>query len=242
MVRGRAQVVPLAAWLSLVVAASCQGTNEDNPQTPLNKDAGVTTGGADGAGTQDAPGALLCSKYGGYTKVQQLVDASLATIFNDCKIGGFFQGLQDSDKKHMTDCMEKQIGTFLNCPGVVYDTDSSGTACRSMNDAHQNLGGITQGDFDAFENDIIATLKGKGISSSDISADFVPQINATAGDIVTDQTTDLSQSICVVPGVDAGDDGGGEGGAADASDGASATDAAPDVADGASPTDASDAG
>ena len=235
--RGR-EAVPLAAWLSLVVAASCQGASEDNPQTPLNKDGGVTTGGGDGSGTQDALGALICAKYGGYTKVQQLVDASLAAIFNDCKIGGFFQGLQDSDKKHMTDCMEKQIGTFLNCPGVVYDTDSSGAACRSMTDAHQNLGGITQGDFDAFENDIIATLKSKGLSSNDIAADFVPPINATAQDIVTDQTTNLSQSTCVLQGVDAGDDGGGEAGAVDASDGASATDAA----DGASPTDASDAG
>jgi hypothetical protein len=230
----------VAAWLVLVAAAACQNAADDNTLTPLNNDAGTVVGGDDSASNQDAPGALLCAKYGGYTKVQQLVDASLAAIFTDCKIGGFFQNLQDSDKKHMTDCMEKQIGTFLNCPGIVYDTDGAGTACRSMGDAHQNLG-ITQGDFDEFESDIIAALKSKGISSTDISADFVPPINSTAQDIVADQSQDLSQNTCIVPGVDAGSDGGGgdDGGGTDASDGASPTDAADSAA---ATNDASDTG
>jgi hypothetical protein len=129
-----------------------------------------------------------------------ILDATKA----DCKIGAFFTGLALTDEQHLQDCFAIQLGEFVGCDGKVYagSKDMLGQPCLSMADGHQNLQ-IRSDDFDAFTTDVIAALKNKGMTPTDVSS-VVPSFLSTKGDVVQSGDQGLTQSTC--PGADAGTD------------------------------------
>ncbi len=201
---------------SLVLVTACE--DDDTVAPPLKKDAGGGTVDATIEGGAGVDAAIdpnsLCAKYGGYSKVENLVKASIAAVASDCKIGAFFSGLSQTQNVHLQDCLSKQVGEFMGCR-VTYagSTDSLGKECRTMAEAHQDIDPqIRQADFDAFIIDVTSTLKTNGMSTDDI-AKIAPSFLSTSQEIVQSADQGFSNSIC--PGQDAG---------ADARDGSAITD------------------
>jgi hypothetical protein len=165
-------IVALAA--GGVVAAACNAGDDTLPGNPYDGGASSSGGGdgtVDGLAEPDTllpPGAPLCAKYGADI-AGKVANTLIANVSADCRISAYFAGLQDGT--HFADCLTKQIGTFFQCPGVVYDKDSQGKACRSMLDAHKNVNPqIRNADFSAFVEDAIAAMRANGIADPDITA------------------------------------------------------------------------
>jgi hypothetical protein len=79
--------------------------------------------------------------------------------------------------------------------------DSKGVACRSMTVAHQGLN-ISDGDFNAFIEDVAAGLAEAGVSADDIAA-AAPALTGMKPQIVTtDAGAVLSRGECSDAGTD----------------------------------------
>jgi len=223
------RVRPLLVGLGLAVlllAACDAGDDTVAPTGKKDSGGGGPDATIDGQGNADVfvptdPNSL-CGKYGGYSKVETIVQGVVAAVAADCKIGAFFTALEDKDKAHRQDCLSKQFGEIMKCGGVVYagSTDSLGTACRSMAEAHQDIDPqIRQADFDAFLIDVTTSLKAQGMATDDV-AKIAPTLNSTSGDVVQSGDQDLSNSTCDGgPILDAGPEAAADTGIADAADG-----------------------
>jgi hypothetical protein len=149
-------------------------------------------------------GPSLCSLYGGYPTAEKLASAAVTEVLADCRINRFFSGLDAVRAAHLTDCLGKQIGVILGCPGVRYDIDNSGVECKSMRLAHRTAA-IRDEDMDAFIEDLIAVLNRNGVAQADIDA-IAPGILSLRGDVVTNSAPGYGKSSCEAgtPVVDAG--------------------------------------
>lgn len=193
-----ARVAGLVASAALVLAtgAGCFTSELDNPGLGP-RDAG-SDADAD-AGADDT----LCAKYGGQATAQLLAGEVVQTFASDCRIGAFFSSLSADRVAHVQQCLAKQIGVLLKCPGVLYDFDDAGQPCRDMKVVHARLG-ITADDFAASVEGVVTVLQGAGVAQEDIDA-LAPAILFLDGDIVTSTRPGLSREVC-------GGGGGGNGG------------------------------
>jgi hypothetical protein len=224
-----------AALGALALVAACSSGDDTvagkvNPAGPGGQDATTTDSPADLPDTLLPPGAPLCNKYPNGPQLVTKITADLLTAVSaDCRIDAYFVAPK-SGAAHLSQCLEKQIGNYFQCPGVVYDTDLAGKPCRSMLEAHKNLAApLRSADFDAFIQDFITVMKANGISTADISA-VLPTFQGTKTAIV-ENPRGIGNSQCTCPnditpdggycgadaGIDANDAGdGGTDGAADA--------------------------
>ena len=176
-------------WFDSVLLCSfaLAGCFIDNPN--LAKSDG---GGAD-ASVADA-GPSMCTRYGGYTNVEKLVNDLAPALAADCRIGAFITKLTDEQSMHLTDCLVKQMAVLTKCPGIRYDVDSSGEECRDMPTAHYGLG-IRSDDFDAYLEDLLATMQADGYAQEDIDA-VTPALKFLHDDIVTNSAPGLARQTC----------------------------------------------
>ena len=87
---------------------------------------------------------------------------------------------------------------LFGCEGVRYAgaQASNGLPCRDMATVHRGLG-ISQGDFDALIEDVVAGLTEAGVEEDDINA-AAPALLGLQDVIVEEAgTTDPSQAMCV---------------------------------------------
>jgi hypothetical protein len=189
-----AWAVGIGAALGAYGLVACEG-DDTNPARPNpnssssgGTDATTSEGGDQDTGTVDP---ALCSRYGGFTGVQQITADILTAVKADCRISAEFAAPQ-SGISHVQQCLEKQMGTFFGCPGIVYDKDTAGKTCRSMAEAHKGLG-LRQADFTAFISDTNGVLKAHSLSDSDRTA-ILAAINGTQASIV--QKGGLGNSNC----------------------------------------------
>jgi len=160
---------------------------------------GGAGGGSGGTGTGGAGGGAqtLCEKYGGASNIDSVIRSNvIPEIAGDCRISTFFTSLSEDGLNHVVDCLSIQAQELFQCEGVSYagSMDSQGVACRSMTQAHQGLG-ITQADFDALIEDVVAGLTEAGVEDTDIAA-AAPALLGMQEAIVESEATDPSMSSC----------------------------------------------
>lgn len=158
----------LAAWAVLGFACTVE---EENPASPMRNRG--TDSGADGTATVgegDAPpaGAPLCGKYGGADGVKAIATAILDSAKADCRISPVVS--EDVGQQRTQECWSTFVGSSFMCPGVSFTytatTDSKGQKCNSQLPGVQ----FSNLDFNAFLQDVQATLKAKGLTDDDIKA------------------------------------------------------------------------
>jgi hypothetical protein len=149
--------------------------------------------GGDAAAPGDA-GPPLCTKYGGFSTVQVVVNDFVGALVADCRISRFFTTLTAERVGHLHDCLVKQVAVVMRCPGIKYDIDNAGVECRDMKTAHKGIS-IRQADFDALIQDLVTVLTRDGVAQADIDA-IAPSVLALRDDIVTNSAPDTSRSIC----------------------------------------------
>ncbi len=157
----------------------------------------VDGGMADGGGATDD--GTLCAKYGGADSVAGVVrDDVIGAIASDCRINSFFTMLSDDAFTRVADCLTVQVQELFACEGVQYAgaTASNGLPCRSMQEAHLGLN-ISQGDFDALIEDVVAGLSAAGIDESDIAV-AAPALLGMQTDIVENEGAAATQSSCTL--------------------------------------------
>ena len=182
-----ARVAGLVASTAIFVAAggACFTSELDNPGlAPVDA-------GADADGGEEA---TLCAKYGGQPTADLLAGEVVQTFATDCRLGAFFSSLPADRVAHIQQCLAKQIGVLLKCPGVLYDFDLDGAPCRDMKVSHARLG-ITADDFAASVEGVVTVLQGAGVEQADIDK-LAPAILFLDGDIVTSPRPGLSREVC----------------------------------------------
>ena len=172
--RARVAVVSSMVVVWAFLAYACTSEDE-NPGSTRTRDGGSDTGtGVDPQNNPDAQlGAPICGKYGGYDNVKTIAAGAIARVAGDCRISAPIANLDADHTRHLAECFEIQLGSFFQCPGVSYVSnttkDSKGQSCRDMAKAHQGLN-LRKADFDAFRDDVAAELTAKGLTSDDVSA------------------------------------------------------------------------
>lgn len=166
-------------------------------------DAGDDTtmdGGHDGSTEMDASPPTeptLCDKYGGPDNVASVVQTNvIGAIVEDCRINTFFTSLDADSLTRVNDCLTIQVQGLFGCVGYDYANSqaSNGLTCRSMADAHAGLG-ISQGDFDALIEDVVAGMTEAGIESQDIAA-AAPALLGMQPDIVENDDAMATKAMC----------------------------------------------
>lgn len=112
------------------------------------------------------PRVAICAKYGSYAGVQSLVTKAMGVFAADCRIGPFFA--DPAQTAHHTECLQKYMGAAFECPGVVYDKDSAGVACKDMRQAHGQLK-ISSTDYEAFLSDFVQVMTASKYAQADIN-------------------------------------------------------------------------
>ena len=202
MSRRAPRVVLTLALLFLSGFAACLFIdNPDAQEATSSSSSAGGSGGGGGAGgassTSDGAGGeppSICERYGGYVAIETIVGDIVDAVFADCRIAGYFAGMPPETRKHMTGCMAKQMAILTKCPGIKYDTDEDGAACRDMKTSHAGLG-VRQEDFDAFIEDVVVTLTAAGIAQTDLDA-LDPALSYLKKDIVTNSAPGLSKDGC----------------------------------------------
>ncbi len=141
--------------------------------------------------------ASLCEKYGGPDNVATVVQQNvLGEIAGDCRVSVFFTALEEDALTHVSDCLTVQVQELFGCDGATYAgyVSSVGQECRDMVTTHRGLN-ISQGDFDAVIEDIVAGLQEAGVEQDDITA-AAPALLGLAPDIVEDNGDDLTRDTC----------------------------------------------
>lgn len=162
LVRGGRDATVSAKLLTLfllVTGSGLSACNDDGDDSMT--DAAVTTS------TE-----TLCAKYGGPSAVDQVVHTNvIGAIAEDCRINAFFTTLSEAAFTRFNDCLSLQVQELFGCGGVSYKgaQDSNGLPCRSMSDAHRELG-IASADFNALIEDVVAGLSEAGVEDADIQA------------------------------------------------------------------------
>ncbi len=159
--------------------------------------------GVSGCGSDDdedpaKSAQTLCAKYGGPAAIESVIKNQVVSeIAGDCRISSFFTTLTDEGFTRVKDCLAIQAQELFQCPGVTYQGSeaSNGLPCRDMKQAHAGAG-ISDGDFDALIEDVVAGLSKAGVSDEDIAA-AAPALLGMKTDIVEQSgTTDPTKSEC----------------------------------------------
>jgi hypothetical protein len=179
--------------------AGCSGDDNGVNNNQFVRDSGVdATAMGDSPSAADGPAILLiCQTYGGYGNVSQYAAHILTSVTADCRIGPYFTALDSMSSAHLSECFQKQLGVYFGCPGVAYDKDSAGQQCRSMSDAHNNLN-LRKADFDAFIEDMVASLLADNVSKSDVQQLIYGTFNGFEAAIVQDNQK--GNAMCGCPG------------------------------------------
>ncbi len=219
-VRGLGQTTTRALLLgALVVPLSLVGCSDDEESGGSGGSGAVSSGGSGtsggsggssaGSGGSGGSGgtASLCAKYGGATAVAGVVkDNVFPAIAGDCRISAWFTSLTPNTQTHVLECLTIQTQEVFGCEGVTYAGSSSSIApCRSMADAHANLG-ISDADFDALVEDVAAGLTEAGVEATDIQA-AAPVLLGLKNDIVEDTSGANTKAACAASGGAAGSGG-----------------------------------
>lgn len=140
----------------------------------------------------------LCAKYGGADNIEKVIkEQVVGEIAGDCRINTFFTSLSSAGLMRVSDCLAIQAQELFGCPGIKYTgaKAANGLACRDMVTAHKGLA-ISQGDFDALIEDVVAGLTKAGVSEDDIGM-AAPALLGLAPSIVEKKSqTDASKDIC----------------------------------------------
>lgn len=140
----------------------------------------------------------LCQKYGGAGVIDSVITGPVVSkLAGDCRINTFFTSLSETALNHVAECLSIQGQEVFGCKGVTYagSMDSKGAACRSMAAAHLGLS-ISDGDFQALLDDVVAALTEAGVASGDIAA-AAPAFLGLKDDIVEqDGVTTPTQADC----------------------------------------------
>jgi hypothetical protein len=186
-------------------ATSASGTSSSGSSASGTGGAGGGNETASATGTGGMGLPPLCVKYGGYSTVEKVVGDLVGALVADCRISPFFTSLTPAKQQHLGDCLTKQVAVLMHCPGIKYDTDSTGGECRDMKASHKGLG-VRADDFDALIEDVVATLTKDGVAKEDIAA-MAPALLYLKDDIVTNSAPGSAKQICDAGAGDAGDGG-----------------------------------
>jgi hemoglobin len=167
--------------------------------------AAMFSGGAasttDGASTADFDAAgTLCAKYGGPEAIMTVMQQNvLGEIAADCRVNAFFAPLAPDTLARIGECLGIMAQELFACPSVVYagSTTSTGYHCHDMKTAHTGLG-VSQGDFDALIEDVVAGLSAAGVEQSDIMT-AAPALLGMQSDIVESSGATPSKAACEMP-------------------------------------------
>lgn len=215
---------------ALIVPVSLVGCSDDEDSGGSGGNAGSGAAGSGGTGATGATGgnggsggstagsggsggtASLCAKYGGADAVASVVENNVfPAIAGDCRISAWFTSLTANVQTHVLECLTIQTQEVFGCEGITYAGSSSSFGpCRSMSEAHANLG-ISAGDFDALVEDVAAGLTEAGIEAADIAA-AAPVLVGLKDEIVEDTSTDNTKDMCTASGGTGGTGAGGTGG------------------------------
>lgn len=157
---------------------------------------------AEPTGDGDGDDGSLCAKYGGAANIATVVQTNvIGEIAADCRINTFFTSLSENEFTRVNDCLTIQVQELFGCSGITYEgsKDSNGKVCRSMVDAHRGLL-ISDGDFMALIEDVVAGLQDAGVAQADIDA-AAPALLGMQADIVEkDGVDDPTKLMCAAGG------------------------------------------
>jgi hypothetical protein len=139
-------------------------------------------------------GPSVCERIGGFATAERVTAALAGELLADCRVNAYFNTLSQDRVIHLVDCLGKQIGTILECPGIRYDVDRLGVQCRGMRASHQGLA-IRNGDLDALVEDLVRVLLREGFTQADIDL-LAPGILSLRGDIVTNSAPGNNRTVC----------------------------------------------
>lgn len=153
---------------------------------------------ADTTTTPDTSAPTLCSKYGGAAAVDAVVQGHIVpAIAGDCRINSFFTSLSADGLSHVAECLSIQVQGMFGCPGVTYagSRDARGVPCRDMVEAHVGLQ-LSQGDFDALIEDVVAGLTAAGVEEADINAAAPALLGMQSAIVAQPEYADPSHGLC----------------------------------------------
>lgn len=174
------------------------GGTDGGDDTAMNADGG--NGGSTEMDAAPPTEPTLCDKYGGPDNVASVVQTNvIGAIVEDCRINTFFTSLDTDGLTRVNDCLTIQVQGLFGCVGYDYTNSqaSNGLPCRSMAHAHAGLG-ISQGDFDALIEDVVAGMTEAGIESQDIAA-AAPALLGMQPDIVENDEAMATKAMCELP-------------------------------------------
>jgi hypothetical protein len=214
---------PFGLWVALALATGGCGDDDATPKAAGsgghggeardggNLDTGAggrgTAGDADPGGGDAAPADAashdasasdtLCAKYGGAENVMSVMrNQVISEIAGDCRVNAFFAVLHPTILDHVGQCLGIMAQELFGCPGIVYagSASSAGRECRDMTESHRGLK-ISQGDFDALLEDVVAGLAAAGVEQVDIAA-AAPALLGMRDEIVESAATTTTQEFC----------------------------------------------
>jgi hemoglobin len=98
-----------------------------------------------------SPGASLYIRLGGYNAIAAVIDSTAKYVFNDPQIGKYFIGLSTNSKQRLRQLLVDQFCKATGGPCIYTG--------RSMKLSHSGIGsGLTDGEFNAFYNDVAKGL------------------------------------------------------------------------------------
>lgn len=119
-------------------------------------------------------GNTLYDRLGGYNAIAAVIDDALPRIVNDPQLSKYFVGLSTDSKQRVRQFLVDQFCKAAQGPCLYRG--------RSMKTSHGGLG-ISQGEFQAFVNDVQISLNKFNVSQNDQNA-LVSYMNGLKGDIV----------------------------------------------------------
>lgn len=173
--------------MSVALSAAACSADEGDDKGAAHRAAGGEANASDS----------LCSKYGGAEQVASVVQTQvLGAIAADCRINTFFTTLGDDSFTRVKDCLTIQVQELFGCEGISYAgaRASTGFECRSMADSHAGLG-ISEGDFVALIEDVVAGLQEAGVEQADIDA-AAPALLGMQEDIVERAGDEPTRAMC----------------------------------------------
>lgn len=190
---------------ALALSVTLVGCGEDasEPEDGGGMASGGSESGSGGkmssgsGGKNNMPDETLCAKYGGVSVVEKVVKENVVgAIAGDCRINSFFTSLSDDSLTRLSDCLAIQVEELFGCEDVTYEGSeaSNGLACRSMTKAHAGLD-ISQADFDALIEDVVAGLQEAGVEQKDIEA-AAPALLGMSNDIVASDRSKNTMPMC----------------------------------------------
>lgn len=199
-------VVQKARWVFAYLLLGTSGCFVDNPNT--REEAKSLTDASKPTSKAPVPvdgGVTVCERMGGFATAERVTRGLAGELLADCRVNAYFNTLTEERVFHLLECLGKQIGTIMGCPGIRYDVDNRGVQCRGMREAHLNLA-IRNEDLDALIEDLVRVMLREGFTQSDIDL-LAPGILSLRGDIVTNSAPGNNRAVCTDAG-SMGTDGG----------------------------------